>query len=93
MTEKISFTVDDSFPPNSATASITTTQGETYEGHVDLLRGSVLNPMSMEELIEKFKHNASLAKHPVKDVDGLVETLAHLEDVVDVKDVVSTHLH
>lgn len=93
MAQRIEFQVDDSFPPNSATARITTKQGEIFEGHVDILRGSVLNPMSIDELVAKFKGNAALAKHPIQRVDDLAQACMHLEDVASVKDFVSSYLN
>ena len=50
-----------------------------------MLRGSVKNPMSNEELVAKFKGNAALAKAPLEpeQIDRLCDLLLNLETVED----------
>ena len=86
MAKRIDFNIDEEMPLNSAVAIIELKNGAKFEHRVDILRGNVLNPMSTEEIIAKFKSNATLSKYPLKKetIDALVSSIFELEDIDDV---------
>ena len=89
MSGKIFFTEDNSYPPNSATARIETVNGDVFEKRVDVLLGAATNPISLEDLIEKFKANATLAKKPIspENIEALADKLLNLENVADISEI------
>ena len=89
LTDMLEFKVDDSHGANAATAIITLKDGTVIENRADFVRGAVCAPLSLDQLITKFKGNAALAKHPVADIDGLAGALLHLEDAADVREIMS----
>ena len=89
LTDRLEFEVDESHNANAATAVVTLLDGTVIENRADFVRGAVCAPLSLDQLITKFKGNAALARHPVADIDGLAEALLHLEDVADVREILS----
>ncbi len=89
LTDILEFEIDDSHNANSATAIVTLKDGTVIENRADFVRGAVCAPLSLEQLITKFKSNAKLAKHPINDIDGLSDALLHLEDVGNVREILS----
>ena len=89
LTDLIEFEVDDSHDASSATALVSLKNGTVIENRVGYVRGAVCAPLSLEQLVSKFKGNAMLAKHPITDIDGLADILMRLEDVGNVKDIVA----
>jgi 2-methylcitrate dehydratase PrpD len=59
---------------------ITTKDGRTHSRHLEFNRGGPRNPMSEEEILQKFLDNASrvLASN---DIDRLMDAVWHLEDI------------
>ena len=91
LTDLFEFENDESLNDNAnaATAVFTLKDGSVIENSVDHVRGAVCEPLTLEQLVTKFKANAALARHPIADVDGLADKLLHLEGVADVKDVLA----
>ncbi len=89
LTDILEFEIDESHNASSATAVVTLQDGTVIENRAEYVRGAVCAPLTLEQLIVKFKGNASLAKHPIADIDGLADALLHLEDVPNVKDILS----
>lgn len=89
LTDLFEFEVDMSHCATAATAIVTLKDGTVIENRADFIRGAVCAPLSLEQLIEKFKGNAELAKHPITDIEGLSNALLHLEDVADIKEVMA----
>ena len=89
LTDLFEFEIDMSHCATAATAIVTLKDGTVIENRADFIRGAVCAPLSLEQLIVKFKGNAEFAKHPIEDVDGLCEALLHLEDVADIQEVIA----
>ncbi|MCI8469485.1 MAG: MmgE/PrpD family protein [Eggerthellaceae bacterium] len=89
LTDLLELEVDDSHGANAATAIVTLKDGTVIENRADSVRGSVFRPLTLEQLVTKFKGNAQLARYPIGDIDGLADALLHLEDATSVKDVLS----
>jgi len=76
--------IDALFPAvKRAIVRITTIGGEVYEEQVDHAKGSPENPMSDDEVIAKFRANASAVLTPEKQ-DQVIETTWALEDLADI---------
>ena len=65
---------------------ITTRNGNVYETRVDVAKGNPRNPMTIEEIKDKFYHCASHASEPVpkKNLDEVIDRILRLEQVEDV---------
>ncbi len=61
--------------------------GRKIEGRADFGKGSPANPMSYEEVAEKFLGCADFAGHPRDKSEVLVERVRTLEEVGDIADV------
>ena len=59
---------------------ITTKDGRTLSQHVEFNRGGPRNPMSEEEILQKFRDNASRVLTS-SDVERLLDTMCNLEDI------------
>jgi len=76
--------IDALFPAvKRAIVRITTIGGEVYEEQVDHAKGSPENPMSDDEVIAKFRANASAVLTPEKQ-DRVIEATWALEDLADI---------
>ncbi|SDK91400.1 MmgE/PrpD family protein [Natronorubrum texcoconense] len=84
--ERVRLTVDDELPydSNEARVEITARDGETYERTQRRPPGTHDEPLSDDELHEKFRMCAERAPGTV-DVDGAVESLDSLRTVSDVR--------
>ena len=78
--------IDALFPGvKRARVSITTTAGEKYTAQVDYAKGSPENPLTDEELIAKFRANASGVLSP-EQMDKAIETTWKFEQINDLSD-------
>jgi 2-methylcitrate dehydratase PrpD len=59
---------------------ITTRDSQTFSRHVEFNRGGPQNSMSEEEILQKFRDNASRVLTS-NDVERLMDTIWHLEDI------------
>jgi 2-methylcitrate dehydratase len=64
-------------------SEIVTKQGKKYQCRVDYPRGHARNPMTDEEIVEKFKSMASryMSDKEIDQIVGVVFALDKLEDV------------
>ena len=61
------------------------TNGRTISGREDVAKGNPANPMSFDEVAEKFRGNTAYAKWPSAKADAIVEAVRKLEDLPDVR--------
>jgi 2-methylcitrate dehydratase PrpD len=89
--KKVKFELDPSLGSYSTKLEVKTRDGKVYRSAVDVLRGSIQNPLSTEELIAKFKNCARYSKNPLSasKVDRLINTILNLENVKDIAEVTS----
>jgi 2-methylcitrate dehydratase PrpD len=59
--------------------------GRTISGREDVAKGNPANPMSFDEVAEKFRGNTAYAKWPSAKADAIVEAVRKLEDMPDVR--------
>jgi 2-methylcitrate dehydratase PrpD len=57
--------------------------GKTYTDQDDFATGSPANPMSYEEVIEKFLSCAAYANWPKEKSDAVIDFVSHLEEQTD----------
>ncbi|WP_244510191.1 MmgE/PrpD family protein [Natronobacterium texcoconense] len=86
--ERVSLAVDEdrSYDSNGARVEITTRDGETYERNRDQPPGTHEDPLSIEQLHEKFRMCADRAVGDV-DVEGALADLDSLRSVDDVSEL------
>ena len=61
--------------------------GRKFEGRIDYGKGSKANPMSDEEVAEKFRLCAEYAGLPRDKADGVIEKVRRLEELADVREL------
>ena len=83
---KVRFESDPDLGSFSSRVEIKTKDGKVYQAEVNVLRGSIGNPMSTEELIIKFKDCAHYAKKllSARNIDKLIDEILNLEKVKDI---------
>jgi 2-methylcitrate dehydratase PrpD len=64
---------------------ITLKDGRVISGHADFGKGSPANPMSFDEVAEKFLGCAAFAKWPREKVERVIEMVRKLEALADVR--------
>lgn len=64
---------------------ITLKDGRTISGRADFGKGSPANPMSFDEVAEKFLGCAAFAEWPTSKADRVIDTVRRLEDLSDVR--------
>ena len=78
--------IDALFPSvKRARVSITTTTGEKYTAQVDYAKGSPENPLTDEELVAKFRANASDVLNP-EQMDRAIEATWRFEEIDNLSD-------
>jgi 2-methylcitrate dehydratase PrpD len=87
--KKVIFKMDPGLGSFSSRVDIKTKSGKTYHAGVDVLRGSVQNPLSTEELVKKFKDCTRYARKPLSasTVDKVIDSILNLEKVKDIKEI------
>jgi 2-methylcitrate dehydratase PrpD len=96
MTPRVVVEVDEKIERRSgreisgAEVTVTTVDGRTITATVDRPRGDPDNPMTNEELTDKFRDCASHSAKPLspKNLDSAINALLHLEEVPDISDVI-----
>ena len=89
MIKRISFGVD----PQAGTSSdkmttlikIRLTSGRTIAGRADFGKGSPSNPMSYDEVADKFRGCAAFARWPQQNAEGIIRSVRNLEQNPDVR--------
>ena len=66
---------------------ITMKDGRTISGRADFGKGSPINPMSYDEVADKFRGCAAFAGWPSAKANQVVDIVRRLEDVSDVRAV------
>ncbi|MFC1971650.1 hypothetical protein ACFLV0_07010, partial [Chloroflexota bacterium] len=74
---------------NPGVVVIYTKDGSKYRKRIDVLYGSPQRPMSMEDIIKKFKDCAGYAVKPLpeKNINKVIDMVTSLEDVEDVTEI------
>ena len=88
LTDLMEFEIDDSHNANSASASITMNDGTEYKVRAEYVRGAVCAPVTLEQLISKFKGNVKLARRPVPEgnMETISDLLINFENVQSIRD-------
>ena len=75
--------------PSPAQVTVKTRQGETYSSRVEIRKGNPQNPMSDEELLEKFQNCAKWSVKPLKKefITRVGEMITDLEKIKDVGEI------
>ncbi|MGH9680085.1 MAG: MmgE/PrpD family protein [Candidatus Acidiferrales bacterium] len=63
---------------------ITMKDGKVYTGEAQFAKGSPMNPMSYDEVADKFRGCGEFAKWPTKKVEAVIEAVKTMEEVPDV---------
>ncbi len=73
----------------SARVRIKMKDGKEFEKKIDIPKGHSQNPMTEEELAEKFRYCAAHAARPIppRNVEQAIELLVHLEKVEDINQI------
>jgi 2-methylcitrate dehydratase PrpD len=64
---------------------ITLKDGRTISGRADFAKGSPADPMSFDEVAEKFLGCAAFAEWPKSKADGVIKMVSKLEDLSDIR--------
>jgi 2-methylcitrate dehydratase PrpD len=67
--------------------------GRTVSGRLDLPKGSPANPMSYEEVAEKFRDCAALARWPRAKTERAIDLVKRLESIEDVGELAACFVH
>jgi 2-methylcitrate dehydratase PrpD len=90
MIERVRFYVDPEaenagFDKMTTILKITLKDGRTISGRADFGKGSPTDPMSYNEVAEKFRGCAAFAEWPTAKTNQVVDMVRKLEDVADVR--------
>jgi len=96
MTQKVRVEVDPDIEKTDpvgfagAKVLVITKNGKKYDKRIDHVKGTPQNPMSTEELEEKFRGcmNFSINKLPHTNIDNMIDKFRNLEDVNDISELV-----
>ena len=91
MAERVKFKLDPTLGSYSSRVELKTKDGKSYFAKVDVLRGSLQNPLTTEELIVKFKDCARYSKKPLSSskIDELIAIILRLEEAGDIREMTS----
>jgi len=90
MIERIRFYVDPEaekagYDKMTTILKITLKDGRTISGRADFGKGSPTNPMTYDEVAEKFRGGAAFAEWPSAKANQVVELVRKLEDIPDLR--------
>jgi 2-methylcitrate dehydratase PrpD len=87
--KKVKCQIDPALSSFSSRIDIKTQDGKVFQTKTNNLKGSIANPMSIEELVAKFKDCAQYSKKPLSTgtVDKLINNILNLEKVKDIKEI------
>jgi 2-methylcitrate dehydratase PrpD len=90
MADKVTFNLDDSMGNYDSEVRVIMADGTAHSATVNTLRGSILDPMSIDDLVAKFKSCARHSKKPLTEqtLNQLVDNILNLEKVADIKEFV-----
>ena len=91
---RISAKEDTNLPERASRVYTTLKDGRTFSGEYLYPKGHLNNPLTDQELIEKFKRCATYSHYPLSDaqVDNVIETILNLESVDDMVEALITPL-
>ncbi|MBI2163442.1 MAG: MmgE/PrpD family protein [candidate division NC10 bacterium] len=72
---------------------ITLTGGRTISGRADFGKGSPANPMSYEEVADKFRGCAAFSRWPSDKTERVINLVMRLEDLSDVRELTALLSH
>jgi 2-methylcitrate dehydratase PrpD len=85
MIRRVKFCVDPSLEESgSRILTIRMKDGRTLSGATGFAKGSPQNPMTFEEVAEKFRQCAAVIKWPKQKVDSIIEVIGSLERAQDI---------
>ena len=91
MMEKIDYVTYEKTEPGYTNVTtfvdLTLTDGRTFSGRADFAKGSTQQPMSLAEVRDKFLGCADYADWPRHKADALIDAVARLEHVADIRDL------
>jgi 2-methylcitrate dehydratase PrpD len=89
LAKKVKFVLEAERGSYSSREEIKTKDGKIYKTNVDVLRGSIENPLSTEELITKFKDCARYARKPLATdkMDKLIDSILNLEKISNMSEI------
>lgn len=87
--KKVRFKLDPALGSFSSRVDIKTKSRGTCHASVDVLKGSIQNPLSTEELVTKFKDCARYSRKPLSAgaTDKLIDRILNLEKVKDISEI------
>jgi 2-methylcitrate dehydratase PrpD len=90
MVERVHFYVDPEaekagYDKMTTILKITLKDGRTISGRADFGKGSPVNPMSYDEVADKFRGCAAFAEWPTAKANQVVELMQKLEELPDVR--------
>jgi hypothetical protein len=68
---------------------ITLKDGRVISGRADFGKGSPSDPMSYEDVAEKFRGCAAYAEWPISKANQVIDMMRKLEDVADIRTLTS----
>lgn len=88
--EKVKAEPDPEIPGLGARVTIKTKEGQEFTKEVIYVKGHPENPMSMDDMIAKFRSCVPFSARPLpeKNTERLIELLTHLEEVKDVTQII-----
>jgi 2-methylcitrate dehydratase PrpD len=89
MAKKTKFILEPELGSYSSRVELKTKDGKVYRAVVDVLRGSIQNPLSTDELVSKFKDCARYAKIPMSasTIDRIINNILNLEKIKDISEI------
>jgi 2-methylcitrate dehydratase PrpD len=87
--KKVKFELDPALGSYSSRVEIKMKDEKTYHSSVDILRGSLQNPLSIDELIAKFEDCARYSRKPLspEDIKRLIDMILNLEKVENIHEI------
>jgi 2-methylcitrate dehydratase PrpD len=90
MIENVDFVVDDEaeragYHKMTTLIDIETTDGRTISGRADFGKGSPANPMSYEEVADKFRECAAIARFPREKAESVIAMVRDLETLSSIE--------
>jgi 2-methylcitrate dehydratase PrpD len=75
-------------PPGKV--GVTDSRGRTFTKRTDFPYGHHLNPIKSDDLVEKFRDCLAFSPRPIpaQDRERVIETILHLEEVPDIREIV-----
>ena len=79
--------VEDGFTNVTSFVEVRRTDGTIHKGRADFALGSARAPMSYDDVADKTRGCAAAANWPADRTEALIEAIAQIEEISDVRDV------